>query len=70
MLFPPLPSGGAAAVFAGGHVYAESRAACSGAAGGVSFCTLLERPKDFLRNMAFYVPLFLMIAVTNPLFSQ
>lgn len=38
--------------------------------GGVSFCTLLERPKDFLRNMAFYVPLFLMIAVTNPLFSH
>ena len=26
--------------------------------------------EGFLRNMAFYVPLFLMIAVTNPLFSQ
>ncbi len=38
--------------------------------GGVSFCTLLERPKDFLHNMAFYIPLFLMIAVTNPLFSH
>ena len=38
--------------------------------GGISFCTLLERPKDFLHNMAFYVPLFLMIAVTNPLFSH
>ncbi len=38
--------------------------------GGISFCTLLERPKDFLHNMAFYIPLFLMIAVTNPLFSH
>lgn len=38
--------------------------------GGVSFCTLLERPKDFLHNIAFYIPLFLMIAVTNPLFSH
>lgn len=38
--------------------------------GGVSFCTLLERPRDFWRNMAFYIPLFLMIAVTNPLFSH
>ena len=38
--------------------------------GAVSFCTLLERPKDFLHNMAFYIPLFLMIAVTNPLFSH
>ncbi|MGI6260510.1 MAG: energy-coupling factor transporter transmembrane component T [Acutalibacteraceae bacterium] len=38
--------------------------------GGVSFCTLLERPKDFLHNMAFYIPLFLMIAITNPLFSH
>lgn len=38
--------------------------------GGISFCTLLEPPKDFWRNLAFYVPLFLMIAVTNPLFSH
>lgn len=38
--------------------------------GGVSFCTLLERPKDFLHNLLFYIPLFLMIAVTNPLFSH
>ena len=38
--------------------------------GGISFCTLLEPSKDFWRNLAFYVPLFLMIAVTNPLFSH
>ena len=37
---------------------------------GVSLCTLLERPKDFLHNLAFYIPLFLMIAVTNPMFSH
>lgn len=38
--------------------------------GGICFCTVLERPKNFLYNMAFYIPLFLMIAVTNPLFSH
>lgn len=38
--------------------------------GGICFCTILERPKNFLHNMAFYIPLFLMIAVTNPLFSH
>ena len=38
--------------------------------GGICFCTVLERPKNFLHNMAFYIPLFLMIAVTNPLFSH
>ena len=43
---------------------------CLALAGGISFCTLLEKPKDFLHNMAFYIPLFLMIAVTNPLFSH
>ena len=43
---------------------------CLALLGGVSFCTLLERPRDFLHNIAFYFPLFLMIAVTNPLFSH
>lgn len=38
--------------------------------GGICFCTVLERPKNFLHNMAFYISLFLMIAVTNPLFSH
>ncbi len=38
--------------------------------GSVCFCTLLERFRDFWRNMAFYIPLFFMIAITNPLFSH
>ena len=43
---------------------------CLALLGGICFCTLLERPKNFLHNMAFYIPLFLMIAATNPLFSH
>lgn len=43
---------------------------CLALLGGVCFCTLLERPKNFWHNLAFYIPLFLMIAVTNPLFSH
>lgn len=43
---------------------------CLALLGGVGFCTLLERPRNFLHNMAFYMPLFCMIAVTNPLFSH
>ena len=39
-------------------------------AGAVCFFTILERGKGFLRNIAFYVPLFILIAVTNPLFSH
>lgn len=38
--------------------------------GAACFCTVLERPRDFWRNLAFYIPLFLLIAVTNPLFSH
>ncbi|MDF2567171.1 MAG: energy-coupling factor transporter transrane protein EcfT [Oscillospiraceae bacterium] len=38
--------------------------------GGICFCTVLERGNQFFRNLAFYVPLFLMIAVVNPLFSH
>ena len=43
---------------------------CLALLGGVCFCTLLERSKNFWHNLAFYIPLFLMIAVTNPLFSR
>lgn len=43
---------------------------CLALLGGISFCTLLERPRNFWHNLAFYIPLFLMIAVTNPLFSH
>lgn len=38
--------------------------------GGVCFCTLLEKPRAFWRNLAVYLPLFFLIAVTNPLFSH
>lgn len=38
--------------------------------GGITFCILLQRKKEILGNIAFYIPLFFMIAVTNPLFSH
>jgi energy-coupling factor transport system permease protein len=38
--------------------------------GAVLFCLMLERGKGFLKNMAFYIPLFLLISLTNPLFSH
>lgn len=38
--------------------------------GGICFCTVLQRKRMFWSNIAFYIPLFLMIAVTNPLFSH
>lgn len=38
--------------------------------GGVFFCAMLERPRFFARSLAFYIPLFVVIAVTNPLFSH
>ena len=39
-------------------------------AGGMAFVTALERPRELGRNLAFYLPLYLMIAVINPLFSH
>lgn len=38
--------------------------------GGVSFCALLETRRQFLNNLVFYIPLFFLIALTNPLFSH
>lgn len=38
--------------------------------GSVCFCAMLERPRIFVRGLAFYIPLFIVIAVTNPLFSH
>ena len=38
--------------------------------GAVCFCTVLERGKGFWKNIAFYVPLFIIISLTNPLFSH
>lgn len=38
--------------------------------GGICFCSIMNRPKEILNNLLFYIPLFLMIAITNPLFSH
>lgn len=38
--------------------------------GGVGFCLLLLRKADIRGSMGFYILLFLLIAVTNPLFSH
>ncbi len=38
--------------------------------GGIMFCATLQKRREALRDLGFYLPLFLMIAVTNPLFSH
>lgn len=38
--------------------------------GTVSFCTATSGVRGFLRDLKFYVPMFLIVAVTNPLFSH
>lgn len=38
--------------------------------GGICFLAVLEKRRQFFSNLAFYMPLFLLIAVTNPLFSH
>lgn len=38
--------------------------------GGICFCTILQSRKSFFSNLAFYIPIFILIAVTNPLFSH
>ena len=38
--------------------------------GAVLFASMLETPRAVLVSLGFYVPMFLLIAVTNPLFSH
>lgn len=38
--------------------------------GGMLFCLMLQKRSEIPGNIGFYVPLFLMVAVTNPLFSH
>ena len=38
--------------------------------GGILFCSMLQRKGEILGNIGFYIPLFIMVAVTNPLFSH
>lgn len=38
--------------------------------GGILFCLMLQKRNKIIGNIGFYVPLFLMVAITNPLFSH
>lgn len=38
--------------------------------GGILFCVILQNRSSSVGNLWFYLPLFLMIAVTNPIFSH
>lgn len=38
--------------------------------GGIAFCATMERRRMFFKALAFYLPLFALIALTNPLFSH
>ena len=38
--------------------------------GGSLFCMMIQRKKEIIGNIGFYVPLFLMVAIVNPLFSH
>lgn len=43
---------------------------CLSLLGGILFCLMLQRRSEIPGNIGFYVPLFLIIALTNPLFSH
>ena len=38
--------------------------------GGIVFCLMLQTRKEALSDLGFYIPLFLLVAITNPLFSH
>lgn len=38
--------------------------------GAFLFCSVMQRPKLILTNLAFYIPMFVLISVTNPIFSH
>lgn len=38
--------------------------------GGILFCAMLSKRSEAAGNIGFYVPLFFMVAITNPLFSH
>lgn len=38
--------------------------------GGIAFCGMLTTAKQKLSDIAFYIPLFILISITNPLFSH
>ena len=38
--------------------------------GGICFCSIMDSSKETLNNFLFYIPLFFMIAIVNPLLSH
>lgn len=38
--------------------------------GGILFCISLQKKSDIKSNLGFYIPLFFLVAITNPLFSH
>lgn len=42
----------------------------SALAGGIIFCMTLQSRREMLSDLRFYLPLFLLVALTNPLFSH
>lgn len=38
--------------------------------GGILFCLMLQKRSEIIGNIGFYIPMFLMVAITNPLFSH
>lgn len=38
--------------------------------GGILFCAMLSKRSETAGNLGFYIPLFFMVAITNPLFSH
>ena len=38
--------------------------------GSAAFCALISKPREILSDIGFYIPLFVLISLTNPLFSH
>ena len=38
--------------------------------GGILFCCMLQNRREAVRDIGFYLPMFLLVAITNPLFSH
>ena len=38
--------------------------------GSAAFCALISKPRELLSDIGFYIPLFVLISLTNPLFSH
>lgn len=38
--------------------------------GSAAFCALISKPREILSDIGFYIPLFVLVSLTNPLFSH